>query len=290
MLTVLLLAALPCSAVQHSKWRQRGSEMEVIAAGVNVTNCSPLKVLQVASIQDDCVTQLPMKNGFGSQYVGLMSAMAWAGLHKKAFCNTAFQTVAHNQDVKICNTLTGFPAGRDCHHCYSEKEFFLKIQRELPTHRLLEAYTPCLRKQLRESFDQGVEKLGLEPVNFDYSNRTVVNVAVHIRRGDIMNEFMNKGHDIIPNSAYRKAIAHVREILWKNNQTANFQVFSEGSSKSFKNIVEGHDDVQLQLLGDDGALETFVSMVKADILLMAPSSLSWAAAFLRIGGQVVSCR
>mmetsp|Transcript_31628 Transcript_31628/g.44042 ORF Transcript_31628/g.44042 Transcript_31628/m.44042 type:complete len:251 (+) Transcript_31628:336-1088(+) len=214
-----------------------------------------------------------------------MSAMAWAGLHKKTFCNTAFETIAHNQDVKACNALTGIPGGHDCHRCYSGKEFFLKIQKELPDHRLLEAYTPCLRKQVRESFDKGIEKLGIEPVNFNYRNRTVVNVAVHIRRGDIMNENMNKGHDIIPNSAYRKAMAHIRESLWKNDQIENFQVFSEGPRNSFKNIVEGHEDVQLQLLGDDGALKTFVSMVKADIFLMAPSSLSWAAAFLRLDAQ-----
>eukprot|EP00466_Bigelowiella_natans_P007183 jgi/Bigna1/137950/aug1.42_g12658 len=219
------------------------------------------------------------------RYVGLMSAMAWAGLHNKAFCNTPFQKIAHKQSAETCNILTGVPTGK-CDRCFSGKEFFLKIQEELPAHRRLEAYTPCLRKQIRKYFDQGIERLGLQPVKFVSNGSNSVNIAVHIRRGDIMRENMNKGHDVIPNSVYRKAMHHIRLRLAKLGQRANFQVFSQGEESDFKDIAEGHGDVQLQLLGDEGALKTFVSMVKSDVLLMAPSSLSWAAAFLRVDSQV----
>jgi len=110
-----------------------------------------------------------------------------------------------------------------------------------------------------------------------------INVAVHIRRGDIA-----KRRDMaLPISYYTTVMNQIEETYVSKDKTVRFHVFSD-VSKSFwrwndrdllyqlgddvKSSVEFHVDETMQV--------SFHTLVVADVLIMSRSEFSYAAALL----------
>jgi hypothetical protein len=103
-----------------------------------------------------------------------------------------------------------------------------------------------------------------------------VNVAIHVRRGDITKE------------KYAERYTTNAEILYVQQQIASlqcdfaFHVFSQGKPEDFKELAG------LTLHLDEDPLDTFHHLMTADVLVMAKSSFSYAAALLSDGIIVYS--
>lgn len=117
------------------------------------------------------------------------------------------------------------------------------------------------------------DKYYLTPKTTTYDS-TKINVAFHVRRGDITREHVSDRfteNEVV--LAIQKRIATLQHPF-------AYHLFSQGEPKDF----EGFDAFQLHL--DEDPLETFHHLVAADVLIMAKSSFSYAAALLSEGIKV----
>jgi hypothetical protein len=113
----------------------------------------------------------------------------------------------------------------------------------------------------------------------DHFKNNKINVAVHIRReneGD-----MGKGEDRVttPNSYYLNVMNEIREKYVGSDKELLFHIYSQGNIENFKELE--NEDVEFHL--DEYALTSFIGLVAADILVISPSSFSYAAAFVSDG-------
>lgn len=97
-----------------------------------------------------------------------------------------------------------------------------------------------------------------------------INVAIHIRRGDI-NQQKNPDR-FISLKSYKEVI----DTLRSKNKNYLFHVYSEGNSNAFRELQS--EDVVLRLNGSD--TEAFHELCSADILVTGLSSYSVMAAYL----------
>ena len=101
-------------------------------------------------------------------------------------------------------------------------------------------------------------------------------VAVHIRRGDIMQlPEADRDYRLLPNVYFAKIIATLRDKV----HDAEVHVYSEGRPEDFADLA----DVILHLAARDdgrGDIEAFHAMAGADVLVMSKSGFSYLAAIL----------
>jgi hypothetical protein len=111
-----------------------------------------------------------------------------------------------------------------------------------------------------------------------YKNKSIINVAIHIRRGDVTAS--TKRFDrYTSNNEVIKKISLVQSILKKREIEFAITIFSQGAPSEFKEFLQFTPDLIL----DADEFKTFHSLVTADILIMAKSSFSYVAALLNEG-------
>mmetsp|Transcript_6964 Transcript_6964/g.10626 ORF Transcript_6964/g.10626 Transcript_6964/m.10626 type:complete len:362 (-) Transcript_6964:143-1228(-) len=240
-------------------------------------------IMHHASNTKECVTLSQRKDGFGMRYLGVMSGVAWAAWTNRSYCHTPFESQStHNEDIKVANKVIGFYKGKDCSKCAVGRNGIFKHAFFEKQESIDVIFNECIRSQLREKFDKGISALGIEnPVG---ERKGYLNVAVHVRRGDIMDVEKETLYGKRRYTSMEQTAEMMNAIREKfGDQKLLFNVFSEGLAKEFSILTDGHDDVQLHLLGINGMWTTYFSFVHADILLMAKSSFSFTAAALRNG-------
>lgn len=123
-----------------------------------------------------------------------------------------------------------------------------------------------------------------EPIVSDFNNDRL-NIAVHIRRGDIMKmntRNKNINERLLSNSYFIKIIKDIQQIL--SFKAVNIHIFSQGNYSEFNEFNQNLDNVFYHLNEDE--FKTFHSMVIADILLLSPSSFSYFAGIISKGIKV----
>jgi len=112
-----------------------------------------------------------------------------------------------------------------------------------------------------------------------FASREVVNVAVHVRRGDVRASTPSRG---TPDDYYFWLMDVVREQA----PDAHFHVFSEDHTHTFHADGEEADAFDeyrrrgAHVHVNTEARETLAHMAKANVLITAKSSFSYVAAFL----------
>jgi hypothetical protein len=102
-------------------------------------------------------------------------------------------------------------------------------------------------------------------------------IAIHIRRGDVIpNAHPMRYSD---NDKIARAILSMQLVLDETNLPYQIHIMSEGERANFGLL----NDLPVQWHLNSCAVETFDRLVKADILVMAKSSFSYAAALLNSG-------
>jgi hypothetical protein len=104
-------------------------------------------------------------------------------------------------------------------------------------------------------------------------------VAIHIRRGDVTAQHAAR---FTPNDHILRVIDQICTVVIKKNLRSEIHVYSEGIIESFRDFEQMGCVLHL----DEDVFATFHNLLEADILVMAKSSFSYAAALLSAGVKV----
>jgi hypothetical protein len=108
----------------------------------------------------------------------------------------------------------------------------------------------------------------------NFYSKNFINVAIHIRRGDIIND---PAH---PTYGRWKENKHYLEIAKKIDKlipNAKFYIFSEGAEEEFKEFTE-LSNIDLVLNGSD--IDAFYNLATADMLVTGQSTFSTILAYI----------
>jgi len=198
-------------------------------------------------------------DGFGSQYHAFMSGIAYAEFMGYTYVHTSMRVVDHQADVDEMNNFIGI---RETH---LTKEQFYSKKMEVYSKEVFDSPTPSIYYT-----DKVLQKIR----NYYYSTEKPkinnIDIAIHIRRGDvILTRFPER---YTSNNYYKKVI----EFLKNEYPNLTITIFSEGSIDQFEDLIGENVFFKLNTC----IKETFHSLVKAKVLVMAKSCFSYAAAIL----------
>lgn len=212
-------------------------------------------------------------DGFGAHLLERMSAIAFAAHYKKTYVHQPFCKLAHN-----------YENNPDFHN---EMELFANIGKGFPTMEGLDSknvfsakgYSLYVNKKIDSFYNKDV--LALFKINYystpkneiPYFDKGRVNVAVHIRRGDVLD--MNLQGMLNSDEHYLAAMKKIRKLY----PSAKFFIYSEGKEEQFARFKL--NDVELHL--NEDIKDTFHALVTADILVTSKSTFSYTAALLSDG-------
>lgn len=112
------------------------------------------------------------------------------------------------------------------------------------------------------------------------------NVAIHVRRGDIMTDSSNPNLSmrILSNDYFEKVLTQVLEyVKGITDKPVHIYFFSQGSPEDFPEFTMFPN---LHWCMDMGAMASFLHMVYADLLITSKSSFSYKPALLNRGVKV----
>ncbi len=113
-----------------------------------------------------------------------------------------------------------------------------------------------------------------------------LNIAIHVRRGDIMSNPTNENLRMrfLGNNYFEKVLKQVVEIFsQKQKKPIHIWFFSQGKPEDYP---EFHQYNNLHWCFDMSAQESFLHMVYADVLITSKSSFSYKPALLNRGIKV----
>jgi len=195
-------------------------------------------------------------DGFGAQYQSIMSGIAICAFKKLTYVHTPFKQLEHTTEIDKLNKFIGLKPGMTNNVVYSEP--YSKEVHESCNPSIY--YTNTVIKSIRDAY-YSTEKPSISSVD----------IAIHIRRGDIVNN-RNCINRYTSNSVY----LHIINALKKIYPTYNISIFSEGTCDDFAELKQERVEFKL----NEDITETFHSLVCAKVLVMAKSSFSYAAAIL----------
>jgi hypothetical protein len=112
-----------------------------------------------------------------------------------------------------------------------------------------------------------------------------VNVAVHLRRGDVAQmaaaKSSNWNERYVPEEWFVGVMDELRTQFAGSDRV--FHIYSQGTEEDFP-LTRNRPDIMFHL--DAGEEETLLNMAKADVLVMSPSGFSYLAAMLSEGLKV----
>lgn len=119
----------------------------------------------------------------------------------------------------------------------------------------------------------------------DHRESGRLNVAVHIRRGDIV-AMKSRGQGnwqqrFVEADWFARVMLHVLEE--HRDQRPLFHLYSQGQPEEFVDLAR---DFDLRLHLDAGEQECLLNMSRADIVIMSPSGFSYLAAILSEGSKI----
>ena len=199
-------------------------------------------------------------DGFGAQYLAIMSCYAFCYNNENAtYIHTPFKKLCHGESVEKLNKFIGFPINNSIPKKIDFKNRYISAVHWSPNPDIF--YTDEVKNMLLLNY---------------YSNKkpniNKIDIAIHIRRGDVNSNNLKTSYRYTSNDIYIKIIKYLKKIYPKYKIT----IFSEGDKKDFeftKNL-----DVILEINTD--LEKTYHSFVKAKVLVTAISALSYSAALL----------
>lgn len=155
-----------------------------------------------------------------------------------------------------------------------EKVVFLCEQDQF--YRDLHTLIPYLQQKFYAAPARKLDKLMFDNKNF--------NVAIHVRRGDIMADPSNPNLAMryLSNDYFHKVLGQVIEMV-KTDKPVHIWFFSQGKPEDYPEFAHFPN---LHWCMDMGAQASFLHMVYADVLITSKSSFSYKPALLNRGIKV----
>lgn len=202
-------------------------------------------------------------DGFGAQYMAVMSGIAFCKYNNYIYVHTPFTQMEHDVDINKLNLFIGI------------NNDHLIINNLLPINNNIIAN------------DYSKEVLYSNNPNIYYTDQVInilqdyyystekpiienIDIAIHIRRGDVTKQKLQFRYT--SNEIYNKII----KSLKTKYPLYNITIFSEGNYNDFKDLEINQNNLKLNI----DIIETFHSLVSAKILVMAKSSFSYSAGIL----------
>lgn len=225
-------------------------------------------------------------DGMGMQFFRRFSVWAYCKLYHKKYVHLPFQELEHNYDSnpnfeKIVDNF--FNLG------YNELSLEDVANENVCEYQCLRDYFDNGKVDLyNEVLDEYKEKyFATEKPELKY-NKSKTNVAVHVRRGDIIDRkhrFRRRGS---PNEYYLNLMKQIN----KDYDNCKFYVFSQnkshkrgkqdksikGNTSAFKDFLETDMDVELIL--DDCPFSDFHHITMSDVIIMSKSAFSYVPGLL----------
>jgi hypothetical protein len=200
-------------------------------------------------------------DGFGAQYHAILSGIAFAASKDLIYVHSPLTKLAHGENVEQLNTFIGIktsPMASEVDNPtiqpFSDEVHF--------SERPSQYYTPEVIKRIRNIYFT-TEKPTIEAND----------IAVHIRRGDVMIGMNEERHTT--NKEYKAIIA----MLQKEYPSYTITLHSQGNLADFSDLLGENITSKL----NEDIRQTFHSFVTAKVLVTAKSSLSYSAAILNEG-------
>jgi len=201
-------------------------------------------------------------DGFGSQYQAFMSGIAYCEYKKYTYIHTPIKILDPKRDgnVEEMNHFIGIPE-TPLSEEYNNKNIITELYSKLVHESLNPSiyYTDKVVKKIRD-FYYSTEKPEINKVD----------IAIHIRRGDVSSQTFV---DHFTSNEYYKKIIEFMKTKYPNY---TITIFSEGDINDFMDLKDENVFFKLNTC----IKETFHSLVKAKVLIMAKSSFSYTAAIL----------
>jgi len=241
------------------------------------------------------------KDGFGSQYMALISVYIFAAFTNRTFCASPFAAVGHftrrgrvvELDAQDLYNFVGGPSFGPIAAPTTPAKFSAAPEL-LSSH----AYGAVPYHQVTDLTRRYYDAAGRKPALYHFQ-RGRYNVVLHLRAGDVtpgstphaVRELNNRSK-WIPSA---KVASCVRTVMQGAPQSAMLHVFSQGNLSEFgflerwKPVLHVEAPTNAATARADAASVTasiksaFHHMVEADSLIIARSSLSIAAGFLNKG-------
>jgi hypothetical protein len=237
------------------------------------------------------ITATGKLDGAGAQAQAKMSAMCLAHAYGLRYVHSPFVSVAHAecpmpQWVAAWEDFFNFGAGElridqvdlprlDIETFVSDPSLWDKpcviVARHYHTFCDLQpdaycAILPRLREKIRPQ---------LRPVN----PSSVLNVCVHVRRGDVAPGDTKTSHRYTGDRDILNTLRLLQEVLSRLERPGRVRVFSQGDPARFACFA----DLGCELYLNQPAMDTFRELLAADVLVMARSAFSYSAALLGNG-------
>jgi len=226
-------------------------------------------------------------DGFGENFKLLIYSVMFAELHGCKFLYTPFKNMEHNYDMdpeylakkeQLINFIANFEPAPSEEDTNQTKPYVLD------TFELLRFYQTNITR-CAESKSLDIIKDLFRANKTDSFDKSYMNVAIHIRRMNKEDYKRTNDHNAclmgmdVPDDLYLTSMSQVEQIA--GDRPVRIHIFSQGKLEDFEIYLKHHNNVVLHL--NEDLESTFTQMVYADVLLTAPSALSYSAGLISHG-------
>jgi len=228
-------------------------------------------------------TQVAEAGGFGSQYQNIIQTWIYAAWNGQSFCVTPVTYMAHNYDghhlfLREVNELLDLPS-------LPARQFYcLFVESCQPKAEGNMNFITNKKKWfddfIKEKEHADFAKLHLQSIGRGKKQRFLQKpsgskrAAVHVRREN--SHDTEHGTRVLDDRTY----CYVMRLVQAAHPGVTFLIHSQGERESFDLFL---NDPRISLNLNGALNSTFTEMILADVLVMAKSSLSYAAGLLSEG-------
>jgi len=225
-------------------------------------------------------------DGVGAQVQAILSTMLLAQEFQLTYVHTPFKKIAHGKNLEV-KWERFFNLGKDEIIYDDIDNFFLRVIHITHPNEISRKANRLYVIQHAHGFadsdpncyeniaDKFLEKYnGSSKKHYKLSGNTgKVNIAVHVRRGDVSRGDVQRYTDTL---FYKNLLSGVASILNDAGIEASIHLYSQGELSDFFDLEEV--DINYHL--NECVFTTFYNLTEADILIMSKSSFSYSAALL----------
>jgi hypothetical protein len=198
-------------------------------------------------------------DGFGAQYQAILSGIAYCNYKNYIYIHSPITKMEHNVDINKANEFMGI----------NESSYQINSICEIQQKHYEPEVHWCIKPSMYYN-DKVLEYIRKCYYNSKKPYIGLIDVAIHIRRGDVNNE--NNNERYTDNIYYKEIIKQIK-IKYP---TYTITVFSEGKYSDFDNL--GLEENCFKLNTD--VFETFHSLVCSKVLIQSISSFSYCAGII----------
>lgn len=221
-------------------------------------------------------SHIKSKDGFGAQYQRIIQTYIYCKINELEYVYEPFEYVEHNYDKdkeyndKLENLI-------------NLKKNVVNLNNNINLKRL--DYGTIVMPFFEKNIDTCCKSIHMDFIkecfwknkDANYFNNNKLNVAVHIRRENSVDNGFAGERATTPNTYYLNIMNTIRE-KYKNKEIV-FHIYSQGDIINFSDLV--NNDVMFYLNYD--IIETFKGLVSSEVLVTSPSSFSYVAALISDG-------